>query len=114
MSTAVLRVGFLPVEDKLFGSKSDVAELMQPVLKLPWTHSLVVIESQQLRKAKCLSIQILSKMGPMSQSGSGLEVLDLGLNDGAEEVRVEAVVSMPLIVFWSGPGMLMHMFKRLE
>ncbi|KAL6991969.1 non-specific serine,threonine protein kinase, partial [Sarracenia purpurea var. burkii] len=52
-------------------------------------------------------------MGCILQSGTGLKVLDLGLQDEVEEVRTEAVISMPIIVLWYGLAILTHMFKRL-
>ncbi|XP_059653895.1 serine/threonine-protein kinase ATR [Cornus florida] len=102
----------LPMENKCFRNE-DGADLMQIVLKLPWTHCIVSSESHPPWKMKCLSIQVLAKIGPTSQSGNGLEILDLGLHDEAEEVRIEAVASMPVMVLWSGCGILPHVFKRL-
>ncbi|KAK3000870.1 hypothetical protein RJ639_017709 [Escallonia herrerae] len=104
---------FLSVEDKFFRSKVDVDSVLL-VLKLPWTHPLMVNESHPPWKAKCLSLQILSKMGPILQCESDLEILDLGLHDEAEEVRIEVVNAMPVIILWSGRGILTHIFKRLE
>lgn len=86
---------------------------MGSILKLPWVYSLATFEVHPPWKAKCLSIQVLSKMG-FSQIGNNLDILDLSLRDEADEVRLEAVISMPLIVLWSGYGLLIHMFKRLE
>lgn len=100
------------MEDKLFRSESSGAEFMQFVLKLPWTNSLVISEPHLQWKVKCLSLQVLSKMVPMSESGSNLDVLDLGLHDEAELVRMEAVIAMPVIVL-SSSGMLTHMLKRM-
>lgn len=65
-------------------------------------------------KAKCLSLQALSKLGSILHAGNNLNILDLSLNDEAEEVRIEAVRAMPLIVLCSGFCLLAHMFKRLE
>ncbi|KAL6965637.1 non-specific serine,threonine protein kinase [Sarracenia purpurea var. burkii] len=58
-------------------------------------------------------VQVQSKMGCILQSGTDLKVLDLGLQDEVEEVRTEAVISMPIIVLWYGLAILTHMFKRL-
>ncbi|XLR61216.1 hypothetical protein S83_011888 [Arachis hypogaea] len=52
-------------------------------------------------KAKCLSLQVLSKLGPNLTSSVVLEVLDMGLHDETEKVRIEAVISMPVMLFWS-------------
>lgn len=100
------------MESKMFRSEDDT-ELMYALLKLPWTHSVVGIEPNLLRKTKCLSVQVASKLAD-SRSESSLEVLDLGLHDEDEEVRSEAVISMPLIVLWSGIRMLSHVLGRLE
>ncbi|RVW66983.1 hypothetical protein CK203_066082 [Vitis vinifera] len=56
-------------------------------------------------------VQVQSKIGPSLKTESILEVLDLGLQDEADEVRIEAVISMPVIVLWSGLDVL---FRRLE
>ncbi|KAL6958179.1 Polyamine N-acetyltransferase 1, partial [Sarracenia purpurea var. burkii] len=45
-------------------------------------------------------VQVQSNMGCILQSGTDLKVLDLGLQDEVEEVRTEAVISMPIIVLW--------------
>ena len=83
------------------------------MLKLPWIYSLERSEPHPSWKAKCLSVQVLSKID-FSKIGNNLDILDLSLHDQAEEVRLEAVISMPVIVLWSGYGFLTHMFKRLE
>ncbi|KAA8546139.1 hypothetical protein F0562_020967 [Nyssa sinensis] len=104
----------LPLEKKLFRNKDGGADNMQLVLKLPWTHSVVLAEPHPLWVMKRLSVQVLSKIVPISQNETDLEVLDLGLHDDAEEVRIETVISMPVIVLWSGFGRLTHMFQRLQ
>ncbi|KAL6952194.1 non-specific serine,threonine protein kinase [Sarracenia purpurea var. burkii] len=101
-------------ENKLFRNIGDGADSMISVLNLPWTHNLVIVEPHPPWKTKCLSVQVLSKMGCILQSGTDLKVLDLGLQDEVEEVRTEAVISMPIIVLWSGLAILTHMFKRLQ
>ncbi|KAF4391833.1 hypothetical protein G4B88_011476 [Cannabis sativa] len=70
-------------------------------------------EPNNMRKTKCLSVQIASKLAN-SRSESDLEVLDLGLHDEDEEVRIEAVMSIPVIAMWCGPQILSHTFRRLE
>lgn len=84
------------------------------VLKLPWTHTLVVPKPHLPWKAKLIAIQVVSKLGPRFSAGNGFEVLDLALHDEIEEVRKEALLSMPVIVLWSGLDALAHMFRRLE
>lgn len=107
--------GLLPNENKkLFRNKSDAAELINLVLRLPWTHSFVVTGPHPPWRTKCLSLQVLSKIGRGIRTGSEFEVLDLGLHDEVEEVRIEAVLSMPVMVLWSGLDLLTHMFSRLK
>ncbi|XP_048234616.1 serine/threonine-protein kinase ATR isoform X1 [Ricinus communis] len=104
----------LLMEDKPFKLKGDDVDLVHMLLKLPWTHSHMVGGPHPPWKAKCNSVQVVSKLGPSFKTESVMEVLDLGLHDGAEEVRLETIVSMPVIVLWSGLDVLAQMFKRLE
>ncbi|KAK1273836.1 Serine/threonine-protein kinase ATR [Acorus gramineus] len=80
------------------------------LLKLPWTHSLIATQAHPLWKTKCLSVQLFS----MLKFETDLEFLDLALKDEAEEVRFEAIISMPLIVMFSGHGQLTNVLNRLE
>ncbi|KAL0383893.1 UNVERIFIED_CONTAM: Serine/threonine-protein kinase ATR [Sesamum radiatum] len=108
--------GSLPKENRLmiFENTSDIGDLLRPVLKVPWSSGASMIESHPPWKAKYLSIRILSRIGCVGQHGLDLDILDLGLHDEEEEVRIQAVISMPVIVLVSGFGSLMHMFNRLE
>ncbi|XP_057494820.1 serine/threonine-protein kinase ATR isoform X1 [Actinidia eriantha] len=108
----LLEESTLPGENKLFRSMNDGADRMLLLLNLPWTHTLVAAEPHPPWKTKCLCVQVLSKMG--LQTESNLKVLDVGLQDEAEEVRTEAVISMPIVVLWSGFPILTHLFKRLQ
>ncbi|XP_007041728.2 PREDICTED: serine/threonine-protein kinase ATR isoform X1 [Theobroma cacao] len=105
--------GSLFFEDNLFKNESDEVAI-NVVLKLPWTHTLVVPKPHLPWKAKLIAIQVVSKLGPRFSAGNGFEVLDLALHDEIEEVRKEALLSMPVIVLWSGLDALAHMFRRLE
>ncbi|KAL2937004.1 Serine/threonine-protein kinase ATR [Bienertia sinuspersici] len=87
-------------------------DLIISVLKLPWTHSLEAVKTHQPWKTKCLSIQVLSKIGPKSELQ--LDVLNLGLHDEVEEVRMEAVMSIPVIVLSSGFQTLLPIFTRVK
>ncbi|XP_062175775.1 serine/threonine-protein kinase ATR isoform X2 [Alnus glutinosa] len=112
---SILLLQSIPLmENKLFKNTENSAELLSMVLKLPWSHSLVITEPQNTWKTKCISLQVASKLGSSLKTEIGLEVLDLSLCDEVEEVRLEAVVSMPVIVFWSGLGVLTHIFRRVE
>ncbi|XP_010266921.1 PREDICTED: serine/threonine-protein kinase ATR isoform X2 [Nelumbo nucifera] len=104
----------LPMENRIFRNKGDDADHIISVLKLPWTHSLAIPQAHPLWKAKCISIQIFSKIGIRLNTENDLEIFDLALHDGAEEVRVEAVLSIPMIVLWSGFDLLVHIFEKLE
>ncbi|KAL9238429.1 hypothetical protein vseg_012850 [Gypsophila vaccaria] len=99
-------------EVKHFWSDIGNAALISSLLKLPWTHSLVAIESHQPWKAKCLSIKLLSQVGPKSESELG--VLDLGLRDESEEVRIEAVIALPVIIVTSTFHALPLVFERIK
>ena len=74
----------------------------------------MLTESNPPWRTKCLSVQVQSKIGLSLKTKSILEVLDLGLQDEANEVRIEAVISMLVIVLWSGLDVLRHIFRRLE
>ncbi|XP_034681323.1 serine/threonine-protein kinase ATR isoform X6 [Vitis riparia] len=104
----------LSTENTLFRNNGDGADFVNIVLKLPFTHSFVLTESNPPWRTKCLSVQVQSKIGPSLKTESILEVLDLGLHDEADEVRIEAVISMPVIVLWSGLDVLRHVFRRLD
>ncbi|KAL6310893.1 hypothetical protein AAG906_025834 [Vitis piasezkii] len=59
------------------------------LLKLPFTHSFMLTESNPPWRTKCLS-------------------------DEADEVRIEAVISMPVIVLWSGLDVLFEGWSNTE
>ncbi|XP_059314440.1 serine/threonine-protein kinase ATR isoform X2 [Lycium ferocissimum] len=105
--------GSLPNESKYFKTKGDNLALMQSLLRLPWTRSQST-DTYSSSKAKILSLCVLSKIGPVLQDGNDLDILDLGLRDTAEDVRTEAVISIPVILMWSGFGLMNHIFKMLE
>ncbi|XVE48802.1 hypothetical protein DITRI_Ditri01bG0031900 [Diplodiscus trichospermus] len=105
--------GSLSFDYNLFKNESDEVNINM-VLKLPWTHSLVVPKPRRPWKAKLMSVQVVSKLGPRFSTATSFEVLDLALHDEVEEVRKEALVSMPLTVIWSGLDTLANMFRRLE
>lgn len=94
--------------------KGDGLDILSMVLKLPWTSPLMATEPCTPWKAKCIAVQASSKLGRILRTESDFEVLDLALHDESEEVRTEAVISLPVIVLWSGHDALTHMFKRLE
>ena len=95
----------------MFENEDYDVDLIHILLKLPWTHS--VISSEPLSKIKCISIRVASKLAE-SKNEPCLEVFDLGLNDEDEEVRSQAVASIPVVVFWSVLRVLSQILKRLE
>ncbi|KAF6176279.1 hypothetical protein GIB67_023570 [Kingdonia uniflora] len=103
------------LENVIFQNKDEDLVLMKVLLMLPWTHSLVAGQAYYLWQTKCFSVQALSKIGTGFEIEKIiLEVLDLALHDETQEVRVEALTSMPAIVFSAGHGVLTHMVERLE
>ncbi|KAK9109353.1 hypothetical protein Sjap_017413 [Stephania japonica] len=104
----------LPLENKFFKIKESHAEFITLVLKLPWTHSNMVAQSHSLCKTRCLSLNVLSKLGFGMKTESVIGIIDLALHDEADDVRGEAVVSMPMIVLSAGFGFITQFFERLE
>lgn len=49
------------MEIELFKNKGYGSDLLNVVLKLPWTHHVVVTEPHPPRKAKCAALQVFSK-----------------------------------------------------
>ncbi|TMX00805.1 hypothetical protein EJD97_000115 [Solanum chilense] len=105
--------GSLPSESEYFKTKVGNLALVQSLLRHPWTRSQST-DTYSSSKAKILSLCVLSKIGPLLQGGNDLDILDLGLRDSAEDVKIEAVIAMPVILMWSGFGLLNHIFERLE
>ncbi|KAK1582353.1 hypothetical protein Q3G72_014178 [Acer saccharum] len=68
----------------------------------------VVTEPHSPWKTKCIAVQVASKLGQNLTTESVLEVLDLALLDESEQVGIEAVLSSPVIVLWSGLGVRTH------
>ncbi|TQD75243.1 hypothetical protein C1H46_039206 [Malus baccata] len=99
--------GPLMMESTGFKNKNIDADLVY-VLRLPWTYPHVVPDPHPLWKLKCISVQVACKLGHITSTETQLEVLDLGPHDEFEEVIIEAIISMPVIVMWSGIGWLPH------
>ncbi|CAL1372888.1 unnamed protein product [Linum trigynum] len=100
--------------DRLPKFRNEYADLMLKVLKLPWTHAHMVSGPHPQWKTKQISIQVASKLGPSLRSEGCLEVLDLGLQDEAAEVRSEATIGFVVIVLLCGLDVLPEIFERLE
>ncbi|KNA16075.1 hypothetical protein SOVF_091650 [Spinacia oleracea] len=101
-----------PGNIKHFCSDKSNMDLIFPILKLPWTHFLEVNKTHQPWRIKCLSIQVLCKIGPKSELQ--LDVMIMGLHDEVEEVRMEAIMSMPIVVLSSGFHALPPIFTWLK
>ncbi|XP_057427688.1 serine/threonine-protein kinase ATR isoform X2 [Lotus japonicus] len=112
-SMLLLRSGSFKENNPLQDGNYHV-DLMLVLLKLPWTHMLLATDNHCTWKTKCLSLQVVSKLGPSLNNEVVLEFLDLGLRDEAEEVRAEAAISMPVMVLWSGLDVSSPVFKRME
>ncbi|XP_039135080.1 serine/threonine-protein kinase ATR isoform X2 [Dioscorea cayenensis subsp. rotundata] len=89
---------------------ADLVEL----LKLAWKNPCFVSQDHTLWKLKCLCIQVLSKISMKKSIDSILEVFDLAILDEAEVVKAEALISMPVIVLYSGHLPLASMWNRLK
>jgi serine/threonine-protein kinase ATR len=59
-------------------------------------------------------IQVIAKIGDKLNTECYLEVLELATHSESAEVQNEALMSLPIIVMYTGPRMLGVMFKKLE
>jgi serine/threonine-protein kinase ATR len=84
------------------------------LLKLMWDDDHVVTKTCSDNNVKCLLMQVMSKIGNRLNAGCDLEVLDLVIHTGTADIQNEALMSLPIIVLYSGPRMLGAMFKKLE
>jgi len=115
----------LPGHAKLFEDEShfigDVTHFVHPIyadlinmLKLMLDDGHVVTQTSSDYKIKCLLIQTIAKVGNKLNAGCDLEVLDLAIRNGTAEIQNESIMSLPIIVLYSGPNMLGAMFRKLE
>lgn len=84
---------------------------MSSILVLPWTHSFSGGQVHSIQQLKCFSVQILYKIGNKMGTEDVLKILDMALGDESEDVRIEAVMSMPLMLFFSGPSVMEYASK---
>lgn len=84
------------------------------MLKLMWDVGHAVTETSPNYKIKYLLMQVFAKIGNRLTSRCDLEFLDLAIRNGTVEIKNEALISLPIIVLYSGPRMLGAMFKKLE
>ncbi|CAL5040806.1 unnamed protein product [Urochloa decumbens] len=125
LHTVLLLQFNLPGHAKLFEDESQLiggdthfvhqiyADLIS-MLKLMWDDGHAVTQPSSDYKIKCLLMQVIAKTGNRLNDGCDLEVLDLAIHNGASEIQNEAIMSLPIIVLYSGPAMLGAMFQKLE
>ncbi|KAL6603454.1 hypothetical protein ACP70R_043815 [Stipagrostis hirtigluma subsp. patula] len=105
-------------DESLIGDSTDFVHPIYSdlisLLKLMWDDGGDVTQTCSDYKIKCLLIQVLAKIGYRSNAECDLEVLDLAIRTGPAEIQHEALMSLPIIVLYSGPRMLGAMFKKLE
>ncbi|KAI4367378.1 hypothetical protein MLD38_023121 [Melastoma candidum] len=106
--------GSLYVKQQMSRHTEDIVKDLFVILNFPWTHDLVVLESSPISKTKMCSIQVISALGQVVHGGDDLRILDLCLTDESEDVVAEAVLSMPLIVYFSCFDVMASIFQRLE
>lgn len=94
--------------------EEDIIKDLFVVLNLPWTHDLAVSESSPIWKTKMRSIQVMSTLGPVLNCEDDLRILDLCLADESEDVVAEAILSMPVIIYFSCFGVMGSILRRLE
>jgi serine/threonine-protein kinase ATR len=84
------------------------------MLKMMWDDGHDVTQTTSDYKIKCLLMQVIAKLGQRLNAERDLEVLDLAIHNEIAEIQNEAIMSLPIIVLYSGPKMLGAMFKKLE
>ncbi|KAJ4806265.1 Serine/threonine-protein kinase ATR [Rhynchospora pubera] len=103
----------LLLQDKRNCISSAYPDLLN-ILMVAWSNSHLFSPSGSLWKLKCLLIQVFSKLSMKLNATRELELLHLAMHDESEEVRCEAVISLPIFVLFSGPGLLEYMVDVLE
>ena len=113
-SIKILKDDFENEERNMSTDASDPGHLLS-LAQLVWVEPSLFDPPHHLVKIKCLFIQILSKIRAnhfiMERY---LEILDFALHDESHEVEAEAVISMPVIVFFSGGHVLEYCYRRLK
>ncbi|KAK9112594.1 hypothetical protein Scep_020113 [Stephania cephalantha] len=82
---------------------------------------LAFVNYPQMSMSHCIFQQmhswmswIYEQLGFGMKTESVLEIIDLALHDESDDVRGEAVVSMPMIVLSAGFGFITQLFEKLE
>uniref|UniRef100_A0A0D9WU94 Serine/threonine-protein kinase ATR n=1 Tax=Leersia perrieri TaxID=77586 RepID=A0A0D9WU94_9ORYZ len=123
--TVILLQSFLPGHAKLFGDEPELignvcsdfeypryADLIS-LLKLGWDDGHLASQTYS-DKLKVLAVQIITKIDSGMNVECDLEVLELAIQSETAELQNEALMSLPIIVLYSGPRMLKAMFRKLE
>ncbi|KAL5978486.1 hypothetical protein ACLOJK_029603 [Asimina triloba] len=105
--------GCLQSSDASSCDRLALTDFIQTVLKFPWSHSLLTTQAHSLSKTKCFSVQIFSKVCGRLKF-QNLQLMDLALCDEAEEVRAEAIISLPVVILFSGTGLIPQVLGRME
>uniref|UniRef100_A0A0D3GKZ8 Serine/threonine-protein kinase ATR n=1 Tax=Oryza barthii TaxID=65489 RepID=A0A0D3GKZ8_9ORYZ len=125
VQTVMLLQSFLPGHTKLFEDEplligngctdfeypryADLINLLKLVSDDGYLTSQTCSE-----KLKCLAVQIIAKIGSRQNAECDLQVLELAIQSETGELQNEALMSLPIIVLYSGPRMLGAMFRKLE
>jgi serine/threonine-protein kinase ATR len=106
--------GLFEDEARLIGdSGEDYVDLVN-LLKRMWSDGHASTQACLDWKLKCLMVQVIAKIGDKLNTECYLEVLELATHSESAEVQNEALMSLPIIVMYTGPRMLGVMFKKLE
>jgi serine/threonine-protein kinase ATR len=101
-------------EARLIGdSGEDYVDLVN-LLKLMWSDGHASTQACLDWKLKCLMVQVIAKIGDKLNTECYLEVLELAIHSESADVQNEALMPLPIIVWYSGPRMLGVMFKKLQ
>ncbi|CAN4107316.1 unnamed protein product [Withania somnifera] len=102
--------GSLPNDSEYFKTKGVNLALMRSLVTLQWTRSQSTVPTHDRRQRSFLCVCFL-KLGLYCKVEMIFDILDLGLRDTPEDVRIVDVISMPVILMWSGYGLL-NTFSR--
>lgn len=106
-------------EARLIGDRSEDLDYplyvdLISLLKRVWSDGHVSTQTCLDWNLKCLVVQVIAKIGNRLNIDCDLELLELAIHSESVEVQNEALMSLPIIVLYSGPRMLGVMFKKLE
>ncbi|XP_024312541.1 serine/threonine-protein kinase ATR [Brachypodium distachyon] len=126
LHVVMLLQSFHPGDIKLLGNDAQLigessADLIHSIyvdlislVKWVWSDGHVSAEACSDWKLKCLLVQVIATISNRLNAECDLEVLELAMHSETVEVQNEALMSLPIIVLYSGPRMLGVMFRKLE